>query len=67
MATVRVLLFKVGCGGWPLRRAKRVEAREGLAVHTQGNARKALHTTLYVATAGVLLFKGSAGAGPCVG
>ena len=32
------------------------------AVHTQGSA----HTGRFVATEGVLLFKGGAGAGPCV-
>ena len=34
----------------------------GAAVHTQGGA----HTKRSVATAGVMLFRGGAGAGPCV-
>ena len=50
---VIVLLFQRDGGSWPSSRAKRAEAREGVAVHTQGGA----HTRRYVAIASVLLFQ----------
>ena len=54
--------YFTGLWGLALRRVKRAEAKGGFAVHTQGGA----HTRQSVATAGVLLFKGVAGAGPHV-
>ena len=55
VATAGVLLFKRGCGGWPLRRAKRGGVRLlGRYGGVQGG----------VATAGVLLFKRGCGGWP---
>ena len=80
VATAGVLLFKGGCRGWPLRPAKLAEAREVLAVHTQGGAHirwcthKAVHTQgdahkrRFVATAAVSSFKvGCGGMDPASG
>ena len=65
VATAGVLLFKGGCRGWPPRRAKRDEAWERWAVHTQGrvHTRRCTHKAVqhkrwFVATVGVFFSGG---------
>ena len=57
----------MGVRGWPPHRAQRAVCIVGPAVHTQGGAHTRRCTQKAVcSSAGVLLFKGGAGAGPRV-